>query len=97
MLESEGLITVQRGKVGGAIVHRPSYTDAASTMALVLRSHDTEIADVAVSLAVLERQCAVLCARRPDRDAHRRARAPGAERDGAEPRATPTSSPSPRR
>ena len=50
MLESEGLITVQRGKVGGAIVHRPSYTDAATTMALVLRSHDTEIADVARSL-----------------------------------------------
>ena len=67
MLESEGLITVQRGKVGGAIVHRPSYTDAATTIALVLRSHDTEIADVARSLAVLERQCAVLCASRPDR------------------------------
>ena len=67
MLESEGLITVQRGKVGGAIVHRPSYTDAATTMALVLRSRDTEIADVARSLAVLERQCAVLCARRADR------------------------------
>ena len=67
MLESEGLITVQRGKVGGAIVHRPSYTDAASTMALVLRSRNTEIADVARSLAVLERQCASLCARRSDR------------------------------
>ncbi|MFI5045963.1 MAG: FadR/GntR family transcriptional regulator [Acidimicrobiia bacterium] len=67
MLESEGLITVQRGKVGGAIVHRPSYTDAASTIALVLRSHDTDIADVAQSLAVLERECALLCARRPDR------------------------------
>jgi GntR family transcriptional regulator, transcriptional repressor for pyruvate dehydrogenase complex len=67
MLESEGLITVQRGKVGGAIVHRPSYTAAASTMALVLRSHNTEVADVARSLEVLERQCAVLCARRPDR------------------------------
>jgi GntR family transcriptional repressor for pyruvate dehydrogenase complex len=67
MLESEGLITVQRGKVGGAIVHRPSYTAAASTLALVLRSHDTQIADVARSLAVLERECAVLCARRPDR------------------------------
>jgi GntR family transcriptional regulator, transcriptional repressor for pyruvate dehydrogenase complex len=67
MLESEGLITVQRGKVGGAIVHRPSYTAAASTMALVLRSHDTEVADVARSLEVLERHCAVLCARRPDR------------------------------
>jgi len=68
MLESEGLITVQRGKVGGAIVHRPSYTTAASTLALVLRSHDTEIADVAQSLAVLERECAVLCARNPDRE-----------------------------
>lgn len=67
VLESEGLITVQRGKVGGAIVHRPSYTDAATTMALVLRSHDTEMADVAHSLAVLERQCAVLCASRADR------------------------------
>jgi GntR family transcriptional regulator, transcriptional repressor for pyruvate dehydrogenase complex len=68
MLESEGLITVQRGKLGGAIVHRPSYATAASTMALVLRSHDTQIADVARSLAVLERECAVLCARRPDRE-----------------------------
>jgi DNA-binding FadR family transcriptional regulator len=67
MLESEGLITVQRGKIGGAIVHRPSYTAAASTLALVLRSHETEVADVARSLAVLERECAVLCARRPDR------------------------------
>jgi DNA-binding FadR family transcriptional regulator len=69
MLESEGLITVQRGKVGGAIVHRPSYTDVATTMALVLRSRDTEIADVAHSLAMLERQCAVLCAGRGDRAA----------------------------
>lgn len=67
MLESEGLITVQRGSVGGAIVHRPSYKAAAYTMALVLRSRDTEVADVAKSLALLERQCAVLCARRPDR------------------------------
>jgi GntR family transcriptional repressor for pyruvate dehydrogenase complex len=67
MLESEGLITVQRGKVGGAIVHRPSYATAASTMALVLSSHDTNVADVAEALAILERECAVLCARRPDR------------------------------
>jgi GntR family transcriptional repressor for pyruvate dehydrogenase complex len=67
MLESEGLITVQRGSVGGAIVHRPSYTAAAYTMALVLRSRDTDVADVAESLAHLELTCAVLCARRPDR------------------------------
>jgi DNA-binding FadR family transcriptional regulator len=67
MLESEGLITVQRGSVGGAIVHRPSYKAAAYTMALVLRSRDTEVADVAESLALLELNCALLCARRPDR------------------------------
>jgi DNA-binding FadR family transcriptional regulator len=67
MLESEGLITVQRGSIGGAIVHRPSYTSAAYTMALVLRSHNTEVADVAESLALLELNCAVLCARRSDR------------------------------
>ena len=67
MLESEGLITVQRGSVGGAIVHRPSYKAAAYTMALVLRSRDTDVADVAESLAHLEQTCAVLCARRPDR------------------------------
>ncbi len=67
MLESEGLITVQRGSVGGAIVHRPSYKAAAYTMALVLRSRDTEVADVAESLALLELNCALLCARRPNR------------------------------
>ena len=78
MLESEGLITVQRGKVGGAIVHRPSYTDAASTMALVLRSHNTEIADVARSLAVLERECAM-----PLRPTHPTARAPSSPRSAS--------------
>jgi DNA-binding FadR family transcriptional regulator len=67
MLESEGLITVQRGSVGGAIVHRPSHKAAAYTMALVLRTHDTNVADVAESLALLELTCAVLCARRADR------------------------------
>jgi len=67
MLESEGLITVQRGSIGGAIVHRPSDKAAAYTMALVLRSRDTAVADVAESLALLEQTCAVLCARRPDR------------------------------
>ena len=85
MLESEGLITVQRGSVGGAIVHRPSYKAAAYTMALVLRSRDTEVADVAESLALLE-----LNVRRPVRptprsEAHRRARPPEAEPDGGEP------------
>ena len=96
MLESEGLITVQRGKIGGAIVHRPSYTDAASTMALVLRSHDTAIADVAMSLEILERQCAMLCARRPDRARTVVPRCASSTRR-REPSSTPKSSRSPRR
>jgi DNA-binding FadR family transcriptional regulator len=67
ILESEGLITVQRGSIGGAVVHRPSHRNAAYALALVLRSRSTEVADVANALAFLEQTCVRLCARRPDR------------------------------
>ena len=42
-LESEGLITVQRGSAGGAIVRRPDREAAAYMMALVLRGRETEL------------------------------------------------------
>ena len=67
MLESEGLITVQRGSIGGAEVHRPDASTAASTLALVLRSRGTEVGDVFEAMALLEPMCAMLCARRSDR------------------------------
>ena len=68
MLESDGLISVQRGSVGGAVVHRPTEQIAAYTLALVLRSRGTSFGDVAEAMVFLDPACATLCARRPDRD-----------------------------
>lgn len=67
ILESEGLITVQRGSVGGAVVHSPNAKTAAYTFALVLQSQGTEVRDVFEATALLEPLCAMLCARRSDR------------------------------
>ena len=67
ILEAEGLITVQRGSIGGAVVHLPTPKTAAYTLALVLRSQGTNKGDVAEALALLEPMCAMLCAHRPNR------------------------------
>jgi DNA-binding FadR family transcriptional regulator len=67
VLESEGLITVQRGSVGGSVVHRPGPETAAYTVAVVLRSRGTQLQDVFDALALLEPMCATTCARRADR------------------------------
>lgn len=67
ILESEGLITIRRGNMGGAFTHRPEAKHAAYMMALVLQSRSVMIDDVASSLQVLEGTCAGLCAARPDR------------------------------
>ncbi|WP_071053836.1 GntR family transcriptional regulator [Pseudofrankia sp. BMG5.36] len=68
VLEAEGLIEVQRGSIGGAVVHRPNARMAAYTIALVLRSGGTSKGDVAEALAMLERLCGMACARRSDRE-----------------------------
>jgi GntR family transcriptional regulator, transcriptional repressor for pyruvate dehydrogenase complex len=68
ILEAEGLIVVQRGNVGGAVIHRPAPETAAYTLALVLRSQNTNKRDVAEALALLAPLCAKLCASRADRD-----------------------------
>ena len=68
ILESEGLIAVQRGNLGGAIVHLPTHETAAYTLALVLRSQGTQIEDLRRALTLCERVCATLCAQRPDRN-----------------------------
>jgi DNA-binding FadR family transcriptional regulator len=67
ILEAEGLVVVQRGSVGGAVVRRPDARTAAYTVALVLRGQGTQKRDVAEALALLEPLCAGLCARRADR------------------------------
>jgi GntR family transcriptional repressor for pyruvate dehydrogenase complex len=67
ILEAEGLITVRRGNVGGALVHRPQAKHVAYTLALVLESRQTSLVDVGEALRQLEATCAGLCARRDDR------------------------------
>lgn len=67
ILEAEGLITVRRGNVGGAVVHRPSANNVAYTMAMVLATRNAGVSDVARALRECEPTCAALCAERTDR------------------------------
>lgn len=68
ILETEGLITVRRGNVGGAVVHLPTPERIARTITMVLQTRDTTISDVSGALLHLEPACAALCATRPDRE-----------------------------
>lgn len=67
ILETEGLVTVQRGNVGGARVHAPNAGGAAYMLSMVLQNQGTTFGDLAVTLRHLEPICAELCALRPDR------------------------------
>ncbi len=67
ILEAEGLLTVRRGKHGGALIHRPTPANVAYTMGLVLGSQQVSLADVGTALLQVEPACAALCAGRPDR------------------------------
>ncbi len=68
ILETEGLITVQRGNVGGAVVHRPRQSKAAYMLGLVLQSRTVKLRDVVTAMRHLEPACAAACAVRPDRE-----------------------------
>src|SRR3954469_25717857 len=68
ILETEGLVSVRRGKLGGAVVHGPHANNAAYVLELVLRSKGVAVDDVAAALRHLEPVCAALCAARPDRE-----------------------------
>ena len=67
ILETEGLVTVRRGNVGGAEVHRPDESSAAYHLGLALQGGRVTLGDLAVGLQLLEPLCAAECARRPDR------------------------------
>ena len=67
ILETEGLITVRRGNMGGAVAHAPTARDAAYMFALALQSRDTNFEDLAGALTLVEAACAALCAGRKDR------------------------------
>nr|WP_274636954.1 FCD domain-containing protein [Microbacterium bovistercoris] len=67
ILEAEGLITVRRGKFGGAYVHKPSWSQAAFALALSMQGQGITIADLAESLLDIEPMCVASCAQRRDR------------------------------
>jgi GntR family transcriptional regulator, transcriptional repressor for pyruvate dehydrogenase complex len=67
ILETEGLVTVQRGSVGGLVTHRPDAGSAAYHLGLVLQGERVTLRDLADGLQLLEPLCAAECARREDR------------------------------
>ncbi|MBL7553268.1 FadR family transcriptional regulator [Frankia sp. AgB1.9] len=67
ILETEGLVTVRRGNIGGAVVHAPDARGAAYQLGLVMQSHRVTLADVSTALLTLEPMCARLAAGREDR------------------------------
>jgi len=67
ILEVEGLISVRRGRSGGAVVHRPNASQAGYLLALVMESQQVLLGDVLRSLVDLEPVCAGGCAGRADR------------------------------
>jgi DNA-binding FadR family transcriptional regulator len=67
ILETEGLVTVKRGKFGGAVVHAPNTHNAAHPLGVILQSLGVPLADLAGALQALEPTCVKLCALRADR------------------------------
>jgi len=68
ILENEGLITVRRGRSGGAVVHRPSPDRAAFLLGLVLQSQEATVVDLSVAVVEEYAICGAFCARLPDRN-----------------------------
>jgi DNA-binding FadR family transcriptional regulator len=67
ILETEGLISVRRGNVGGAIVHLPTAERTAQMISMVLQTRGATPDDVSGALLQLEPICAGMCADREDR------------------------------
>ena len=69
VLETEGLVRIRRGNVGGAIVRRPGTDSAAYHLSLTLRAHQVTHEDLATARLAVEPICAALAAELPDRQA----------------------------
>lgn len=67
ILEVDGLVSVRRGNMGGAVVHLPSADRTAHMISMVLQSRSATPADVSGALMHLEPICAGMCAARKDR------------------------------
>jgi DNA-binding FadR family transcriptional regulator len=68
ILETEGLITVRRGNVGGSQVLRPDASSAAYSLGLALQASRVRLADLGDAVVRLEPQCAAMCVESADKD-----------------------------
>ena len=68
ILESEGLLTVRRGNVGGSVIEAPNAESSAYMFGLVLQSRRGNVADLADAIQHIEPITASLCAAREDRE-----------------------------
>jgi len=67
LLETDGLISVRRGNVGGAVVHLPTAERTAHMISMVLQARAATPGEVSEALMHLEPICAGMCAARDDR------------------------------
>ena len=67
ILEAEGLVTIRRGRFGGAEVTQPNATSAAYALGLAMQGQRVTLDDLAESLRALEPMSAASCALRKDR------------------------------
>lgn len=67
LLETDGLVSVRRGNMGGAVIRQPSAERTAHMISMVLQSRAATPADVSEALLHMEPICAGMCAARADR------------------------------
>jgi GntR family transcriptional repressor for pyruvate dehydrogenase complex len=67
ILESEGLITIRRGNLGGALIHAPGPSTAGYALGLALQAMRVNVSDLGEALAFFEPASAARCALRSDR------------------------------
>ena len=69
ILETERLVRIRRGNVGGAVVQHPDAASAAHHLGLTLRAANVTVDDLAAARLSIEPVCAALAAESPDREA----------------------------
>ena len=67
ILETDGLVSVRRGNVGGAVVHLPSAERTAQMIGMVLQARSATPADVSGRCSTSSRSAPGMCAARDDR------------------------------
>jgi GntR family transcriptional repressor for pyruvate dehydrogenase complex len=67
ILESEGRLTVRRGRHGGSVINEPRTVDALRDIATAMRTQPLTFWESALALRCLMAACAGICAGREDR------------------------------